>query len=76
MNDSYTYNQALSAWRKWDLVKMPNGEEFRLTSEWYYSDKENKVVCDTNRWKPISYAKLIEKATLIETWSWIKNEQY
>ena len=64
----------LSAWRKGDLVRMPNGEEFRLTSEGYYCDTRQKVICDTDRGKPISYMKLIDKAYLVETGSGRKNE--
>ena len=64
----------LTAWRKGDLVRMPNGEEFRLTSEGYYCDATQKVICDTNRGKPISYMKLVDKAYLVETGSGRKNE--
>ena len=49
----------LSAWRKGDLVRMSDGEEFRLTSEGYYCEQRQKVICDTDRGKPISYLKLI-----------------
>ena len=69
-------NFVLSAWRKGDLVRMPNGNEFRLTSEGYYCENKQKVVCDTDRGKPISYLKLIEKARLVETGSGRKSEQY
>lgn len=68
-------NPVLSAWRKGDLVRMPDGEEFRLTSEPYYCEQKQKVICDTDRGKPISYLKLIEKAYLIETGSGRKNEK-
>jgi hypothetical protein len=54
---------------------MPNGKEFRLTSEGYYCESIQKVICDTDRGKPISYLKLIEKAYLIETGSGRKNEK-
>jgi hypothetical protein len=64
----------LSAWRKGDLVRMPNGDEFRLTSEGYYCEQKQKVICDTDRGKPISYLKLIEIAWLVETGSGRKNE--
>jgi len=63
----------LSAWRKGDLVRMPNGEEFRLTSEGYYCDEKQKVICDTDRGGPISYLELIENAYLVETFSGRKN---
>lgn len=63
----------LSAWRKGDLVRLPDGQEFRLTSDGYYCDTKQKVVCDTDRGKSVSYLKLIEKATLIETGSGRKN---
>lgn len=56
----------LTAWRKGDLVRMPNGEEFRLTSDGYEM-KPGRIYCDTDRGKPISYMKLIGKAKLIET---------
>jgi hypothetical protein len=65
----------LSAWRKGDLVRMPNGKEFRLTSEGYYCETKKKVICDTDRGKPISYLKLIEKSYLVETGSGRKNEK-
>jgi hypothetical protein len=65
----------LSSWRNGDLVRMPNGKEFRLTSEGYYCEAKQKVICDTDRGKPISYLKLIEKAYLIETASGRKNEK-
>ena len=68
------YNPVLSAWRKGDLVRLPNGEEFRLTSEGYYCEQRQKVICDTDRGKPVSYLKLIEKAYLLETGSGRKNE--
>jgi hypothetical protein len=57
----------LTAWRKGDLVRMPSGKEFRLTSDGY--EKDGKVYCNTDRknGKPISYLKLIEKAYLVET---------
>jgi hypothetical protein len=64
----------LSSWRKGDLVRTPNGEEFRLTSEGYYCDERQKVICDTDRGEPISYLKLIETAYLVETGSGRKNE--
>lgn len=64
----------LSAWRKGDLVRMPSGKEFRLTSEAYYSEELQRVVCDTDRGKPIKYTKLMEKAYLVETGSGRKNE--
>ena len=64
----------LSAWRKGDLVRMSDGEEFRLTSEGYYCEQRQKVICDTDRGKPISYLKLIETAWLVETASGRKNE--
>jgi hypothetical protein len=59
----------LTAWRMGDLVRMPDGEEFRLTSDGYeiMTDKGLKIVCDTDRGKPISYFKLVGKAKLIET---------
>ncbi len=34
----------LSAWRKGDLVRMSDGEEFRLTSEGYYCEQKQKVM--------------------------------
>jgi hypothetical protein len=64
----------LSAWRKGDLVRMSDGEEFRLTSEGYYCQQRQKVICDTDSGKPISYLKLIETAWLVETVSGRKNE--
>lgn len=64
----------LSSWRKGDLVRMPNGEEFRITSEGYYCNIRNKVICDTDRGEPISYLELIENAYLVETGSGRKNE--
>jgi len=64
----------LSAWRKGDLVRMSDGEEFRLTSEGYYCEQRQKVICDTDRGKPISYLELIETAWLVETVSGRKNE--
>jgi hypothetical protein len=63
----------LTAWRKGDLVRMPNGEQFRLTSEGYEL-KPGKIYCDTDRGEPISYLKLIEEAYLVETGSGRKNE--
>ena len=72
--DKIEYNPVLSAWRKGDLVRMPDGEEFRLTSEGYYDEERQKVICDTDRGKPVSYLKLIEKAYLVETGSGRKNE--
>jgi hypothetical protein len=63
----------LSAWRKGDLVRMPNGEEFRLTSEGYYCDEKQKVICNTDRGSSISYLELIENAYLVETFSGRKN---
>lgn len=65
----------LSAWRNGDLVKMPNGEQFRLTSDGYEM-KPGRIYCDTDRGKPISYLKLMEKAQLIETGSGRKNKSY
>jgi len=64
----------LTAWREGDLVRMPNGKEFRLTSDGY--EKDGKIYCNTNRKneKPISYLKLIEKAYLVETKTGRKNE--
>jgi hypothetical protein len=63
-----------TAWRKGDLVRMPNGKEFRLTTEAYYHPEKQKMVCDTDRGKPISYLKLMEKAYLVETITGRKNE--
>ena len=68
------YNPVLSAWRKGDLVRVSDGEEFRLTSERDYCEQRKKVICDTDRGKPVSYLKLIEKGYLIETGSGRKNE--
>lgn len=65
----------LTAWRKGDLVKMPDGEEFRLTSDGY-EKKPGKIHCDTDRGKSISYLELIEKAYLVETGNGIKNKTY
>jgi hypothetical protein len=64
----------LTAWRKGDLVRMPDGEEFRLTSEGYYCETKQKVVCDTDSGKSISYLKLTKKAYLVETGGGRKNE--
>ena len=63
----------LTAWRKGDLVKMPNGKKFRLTSEGYEM-KPGRIYCDTDRGKPISYLKLIEKAYLVEDKNGRKNK--
>lgn len=62
-----------TAWRKGDLVKMPNGEKFRLTSESYYCEVNQKIMCDTDRGEPISYLTLIQDAYLVETGSGRKN---
>lgn len=64
-----------TAWRKGDLIKMPNGKQFRLTSD-AYEIKPGKYYCDTDRGKPIKYLKLMKKAYLIETGSGIKNIKY
>ena len=72
MEDNHNY--ILSAWRNGDLVRLPDGEEFRLTSDGYYCDERKKVICDTDRGKPISYLKLIEKAYLVETGTGVKNK--
>lgn len=63
----------LSAWRKGDLVKLSNGDIFRLTSDGYEM-KPGRIYCDTDRGTPISYLKLIEDAYLIETASGRKNK--
>jgi hypothetical protein len=65
----------LTAWRKGDLVRMPNGEEFRLTSDGYEM-KPGRIYCDTSIGKPISYLKLIEKGYLLETGSGRKNTKH
>jgi hypothetical protein len=63
----------LTAWRKGDLVRLPNGEEFRLTSDGYEM-KSGRIYCDTDRGTPISYLELIETAYLVETGSGRKNK--
>ena len=65
----------LTAWRKGDLVRLSNGEEFRLTSDGYEL-KPSKIYCDTDRGKPISYLKLIKDAYLVENASCRKNIKY
>ena len=65
----------LTSWRKGDLVRMPNGKEFRLTSDGYEM-KPGRIYCDTDRGKPISYMKLISKAYLVETGNGRKNYKY
>lgn len=65
----------LTAWRKGDLVRMPNCNEFRLTSDGYEL-KPGRIYCDTDRGKPISYLKLIKKAYLVETINGRKNTPY
>lgn len=65
----------LTAWRKGDLVRMPNGEEFRLTSDGYEM-KPGKIYCDTDRGKPIKYLKLMKKAYLVEDIYGRKNISY
>jgi len=65
----------LTAYRNGDLVRMPNGEEFRLTSDGYEM-KPGRMYCDTDRGKPISYLKLIEKGYLLETGSGRKNTKH
>jgi hypothetical protein len=62
-----------TAWRKGDLVRLPNGAEFRLTSDGYEREP-GKIYCDTDRGTPISYLELIEKGYLVETGSGWKNE--
>lgn len=53
---------------------MPDGEEFRLTSD-AYEREPGKFYCDTDRGKPIKYIKLINEAHLVETGSGRKNIQ-
>jgi len=65
----------LSAWRRGDLVRLPDGEQFRLTSDAYYHDKKEQVICNTDRGFPISYLRLIEHAYLVEPAKEIKNEK-
>ncbi|MCK9446107.1 hypothetical protein M0Q50_04355 [bacterium] len=65
----------LTAWIKGDLVRLPNKEEFRLTSDGYEL-KPGKIYCDTDRGEPISYLELIEDAYLVETGSGRKNTKY
>jgi len=55
----------LTTWLKGYLVRL-NGEEFRLTSDGYFCDTRQKVICDTDRINPVSYLELIEKAYLVE----------
>ena len=64
----------LTAWRKGDTVRMPNGEVFRLMSNGFEID--GKIYCNTDRknGKPISYLKLIDKAYLVETITGRKNK--
>jgi hypothetical protein len=69
-------NNGLSAWRKGDLVKLLNGKQLRLTSEGYFSDKEGRLVCNTDDGYTIPYMTLIEEAKLIETGTGRKNKKY
>jgi len=67
----------LTAWRKGDLVKLPNSKEFRLTSDGYEMIP-GKIYCNTDRenGESISYVLLIEDAFLIEDVYGRKNETY
>lgn len=68
-------NFVLSAWRNGDLIRMPNGEQFRLTSDGYELAPGSGIWCDTDRGIPIKYLTLIEEAYLVETGSGRKNEK-
>lgn len=57
---------SLSVWRKGDLVKLKNGKKVKLTSDGYFSQKENRVVCDTKDGFTIPYLTLIEEGYLME----------
>lgn len=65
----------LTAYRKGDLIRMPDGEEFRLTSDGYEM-KPGRIYCDTDRGKPIKYTTLMEKAYIVEDINGRKNVKY
>lgn len=67
------YNTGLTRFIKGDTIKM-DGVTFKLSSDGYYHDKLQKVVCDIEGGGTVSYLKMMNKdAKIIAYEKRIKN---